>query len=572
MEFSAPTFNSRPEDSSTGDSLGLGAVTERLYGEAFAGINNAVWYVRPYAALCWMVDQLDIIKDGQRKVTVREINEWRHRLELGLGKMELLMMWLATLQGVQGLPGKSRFKEERSKASLRMSDYRVKTRFLESAWYAPSLFDGLDLLDASSEYEKTYCCTKAGKELAKAYDARVRKLPTPFQKWLLDLSPAGLSCTSRRVWELQSVLSLESPPSAGERKAFFEQFSTNSARRPSIRLALDALFVLEQQELPTTVDDIRLAMAAGRTPDGSVLVEPGQADEVRDSAQLRWSVLQLRLLHRLALEALLGVVERYLYATEVSPVLPRSKFDVTCAVSDCVHAPQAGAKAVPPLQLTVELTLEWMRKKQGGAPTLQAAGIGNPEGYLHLGHLKDRLRAGLSNGLSEKAQKDWTLTCRYALWALLYCAVEVDNLSCRMDASNLLALDEGKLPLLELRNLVHRHRDSPLEELTRQIVRKHVIDQHLYVATSRTAQAGDGRNRFVFQPEGTNLDRWNDGLSTDFLPLREGGDVLYSVLRLLADCGMVEYQFDKPAQFNTRFRLTRRGREWCRTAGGYLGD
>lgn len=297
MDFSAPTFNTRPEDSSTGDSLGLGSVTERLYGEAFAGINNAVWYVRPYAALCWMVEQLDIFEQGQRKVTVRDIAEWRGRLELGLGKIELLMMWLATLEGVQGLPGKSRFKEEPSKASLRMSDYSVKTRFLESAWYAPSLFDGLDLVYASSEYEKTYRCTKAGKELAKAYDAQVRKLPTRLQKWLVDLSPAGLSCTSQRVKDLRSVLSLKLPPSAGERTAFFELFSTNSARRPSIRLALDALCVLEQQELPATVDDIRLAMAAGRTPDGSVLVEPGQADEVRDKAQLRWSVLQLRLLH-----------------------------------------------------------------------------------------------------------------------------------------------------------------------------------------------------------------------------------------------------------------------------------
>ncbi|MDA0576327.1 hypothetical protein [Burkholderia gladioli] len=565
MDFSAPTFNTRPEDSSTGDSLGLGAVTERLYGEAFAGINNAVWYVRPYAALCWMIDQLDIFKHGARKVRASDIREWRDRLELGLGKIELLMMWLATLEGVQGLPGKSRFKEEPSKAGLRMSDYHVKTRFLESAWYAPSLFDGLDLVYASSEYEKTYRCTDAGKELAKAYDAQVRKLPTRLQKWLVDLSPAGLRCTSQRVVELRSVLSLKSPPSAEERKVFFEQFSTNSARRPSLRLALDALSVLEQHELPTTVDDIRLAMAAGRTPDGSVLVEPGHADEARDKAQLRWSVLQLRLLHRLALEALLGVVERYLYATEVSPALPRSKSDVVYAVSDCMHAPQSGTKAVPPLQPSVGQTLEWMLKKKGGAPTLQAAGIGDPDGYLYLGRLKAMLRAGLS-----PSHKDWTLTCRYAMWALLYCAVEVGNLKSRRDAQDLLALDEGKLPLLELRTLVHDHYDKPLEELTRHIVRKQVIDQHLYVATSRTAQAGDGQNRFVFQPEGTNLERWNDGLSTDFLPLREGGDVLYSVLRLLADCGLVRYQFDKPAQFNAWFWLTPKGRGWCQTAADRL--
>ncbi|HDR8948753.1 TPA: hypothetical protein QDA71_005832 [Burkholderia vietnamiensis] len=572
MDFAAPTFNTRPEDSSTGDSLGLGAVTERLYGEAFAGINNAVLYVRPYAALCWMVYQLDIFEHGSGKATVGEIKAWRDRLDLGLGKIELLMMWSATIEGVQGLPGKSRFKEKPSRASLQMSDYRVKTRFLESAWYGPSLIDGLGLVYASSDSEKTYRCTEGGKALALAYDAQVRKLQPQHQKWLIDLRPEALSCTSRRVEALQSVLSLASPPSPGEREAFFEQFSTQSARRPSIRLALDALDVLEQQHLSTTVDDVRLAMAAGRTPDGSFLVEPSQTDEVRDEAQLRWSVLQLRLLHRLALEALLGVVERYLYATEVSPALPRTKDDVVVRISDCVHAPQTGTKAVPPLQSTVELTLEWLHRKQGGAPTLQAAGIGNPDGYLHLGHLKDRLRAGLSVGFGQKAQEGLTLTCRYALWALLYCAVEVDNLSSRRSAANLLGLDEGKLPLLELRNLVQRYRDKPLEMLTRQIIRQHVIDQHLYVATSRTAQAGDGHNRFVFRTEGANLERWNDGLSTDFLPLGEGGDVLHSVLRLLGDCGMVRYQVDNPARFNTRFRLTKAGREWCRTAGGYLGD
>jgi hypothetical protein len=567
MDFSAPTFNSRPEDSSTGDSLGLGSVTERLYGEAFVGINNAVWYVRPYAALCWMVYKLDIFEHGTKRANASEISEWRRRLELGLGKIELLMMWSATLEDVLGLPGKSRFQEKPSRASLRMSDYRVKTRFLESAWYAPSLFDGLDLVQASGKFEKTHRCTAAGKALALAYDAQVRKLSTTLQKWLVDIRPDALRCTSRRVVQLRSVLSLKSPPSAEEREVFFEQFSTNSARRPSMQLALDALCVLEQQELPTTVDDIRLAMAAGRTPDGSVLVEPGQADAVRDKAQLRWSVLQLRLLHRLALEALLGVVERYLHATEISPALPRSKYDVAYAVSDCVHAPQARTKAVPPLQSTVGLTLEWMRKKQGGEPTLQAVGIGDPDGYLYLGRLKAMLRAGLN----QKSQKDWTLTCMYALWALLYCAVEVGNLSSRKDGSNLLALDEGKLPLLELRKLVYDHHDKPLAELTRRIVRKHVVDQHLYVATSRTAQAGDGRNRFVFQPEGTKLERWNDGMSTDFQQLGEGGDVLYAVLRLLADCGLVEYQIDKPAQLNTWFWLTKKGREWCRTGAKYPG-
>lgn len=566
MDFSAPAFNTLPVDSSTGDALGLSSVTERLYSDAFGGLNNVVWYVRPYAALCWMVYKLDIFEHGMKGASSDAVRMWQQKLELGLGKIELLLMWSAALEDVEQIPGKSRFKNATSKAcSLRMSDYPVKTRFLESAWYRPSLIDGLGLVKASEKFEKTYRCTEAGKALAIEYERQVKKLSPRLQKWLVDLSPAALRCTSRQVKALQSVLSLKSLPSAGERNAFFEQFSIDGARRPSVRLALEVMDILEQNELPTTIDDIRIAMAAAQTPDGTVLVRPGHASEVRDYAQLRWSVLQLRLLHRLALEALLGAAERYLYATEVSPALPRSKSDVVYAISDCVHARLGETETEPPLQSGVGETLALLLNKQGNAPTLQAAGIGDPEGYLHLGYIKSVLR----EGLSEKSPKDWTSTCRYALWALLYCAVEVDNLKSRRGVQELLESDEGKLPLSELRRLVQAYHDRPLHELTRVIVRRHVIDQHLYVATSRTAQARDGKNRFIFQPEGNSLERWNDGLAKDFLPLRESGDVLHSVLRLLADCGRVKYVYDTPARFNSWFSLTPKGREWCRTEADY---
>lgn len=96
-------------------------------------------------------------------------------------------------------------------------------------------------------------------------------------------------------------------------------------------------------------------MAVGRTPKNSILVESGMQDEALYKAQLRWSVLQLRLLHRLALEALLGVVERYLYATEVIPEYLGPIRCCLCHQRLCA-CPPTSADTVPPLQSTVELT------------------------------------------------------------------------------------------------------------------------------------------------------------------------------------------------------------------------
>lgn len=554
---SGPVFTSVPASSSAGDFLGMGAVGERLYSGVFPGVNNAVRHIRPYAAICWMVFQLRqrAFVDGRASMA-----DYRAMTKRGIWKIQLLLNWTAHLTGAQMFPGTERFKDNRTFAVLRPETWpNIKISFWDTAWYKPGLVNGLRFLNEGTGGSRgTYDCTPAGLALAEAYHESVCKLPgTKLATWLAD--PDELDCPRKRVLALDSVLNLDKP-SVAERSAFLHQYlgaehessaGNGRNRRKGLLLALRALEALEAEEAEGIVDTLRHTMAAGRTPRGVPLDLKGV-----ESAQLRWSLLQTRQLQRLALEALLGLAERHILQAECKGT-PRQKEDIASAIAVYLKPGKENT-----LSGRVGVNLEWIKNAQGGHPTVQIAGLVNNDENLSFAVLKAALR--------ERTGPDpvaWPACARLAMWALLVCVAEVENMQAVPGARDLLEWDADKLALGELRRVAHTYRDRSMVEFACFVVERFVIGQHLAVSVARSDQGQDGKQRFVFTPERDGLTRFMEAGTPRFVEASESGDILYHAMLLLENCRLVGHKdaagFSAGDQrFTSNFFLKKAAKSW----------
>lgn len=550
-----PTFTTVPQRSSAGDFLGMGAIGERMYGGVFPGLNNAARHIRPYAALCWMVHTLQQRAFANSKADIGALREDTQR---GIWKIQLLLNWVAKLDEVQGYPGYDRFEDDPEEVELRKETWsNIKVSFWDTAWYKPSLLNGLRFLnEGTKQYRGTYSCTEAGIALAEAYGEEVQALGAATAKWLAD--PHELTCTKKRLQTLRPVLELENP-SMGEQMAFMRQYFAAEFDRPSaggrnrrmgLILALRTIHALQQEEANTTMEDIRHAMAAGCTPGGELINDKGL-----EGIRLQWATLQVRALQRLAMETLLALAERHILLAEQTGAA-RQKEDIADAIAAYMK-PAKGNDVFP----TVQKNYDWAKTEQGKYRTLQAAGL--VEGNLHLGiaALKAELRGSV--GLD---QAKWPLHAQQAIWTLIVCAIEAENLSQEKGAKRLLDWDAGKLSLNGLRKAMNVHMGEPIERFTWYVVRHFVIEQHLSVATERSVVRLDGKQRFVFSPERDGLTRFADTGAARFVDAQESGDILYHALLLLTNCGKLRYVpvADGPAytnRFDGKFTLNKAGRK-----------
>lgn len=552
MDFRGPEFNSPPPKSSAGDALGMGAISERLYGDVFPGINNVVHYVRVYSALCWVVSQT------YRQVGIEQPTLARAKHQsMALEKMQLLLMWhAAQTPTIDRIPGK---KNLASKSQLNIANPGAgKLRLLDATWYQPSITNGLGLLRRLTVRKKTvYECLEAGEKLAEAFEALVSEKLTPaLRNWLLDTSPGALVCDEERLEELLPALSLEERPTQDEIDAFLQVFMSFE-RTPGLIQAMHTADILKKNKLSAKVDDIRVAMAAGVAPNGATIA----LDSCRQ-AQLSWSVLQVRLLQRLAAETLLALVERYLRIAAAGHDLDTTKSGVAQAIANCVHMTADGESSN--FGATFLETAAVLKVRQGNKPTLQSSGIQTQDALISLQSFKSNLRSKIPNEVLT-----WRDRGQLAIWAMAYCAVEAGNLArLHPGVKELLLEDEDKFSLAQLQELANICGELPLREFTQQLVLQYIIDLHLTTAISRTAQAarkGLSANRFLFQPVEGRLEWWNDGRGRAPLQVGEAGDVLYAAMRLLADCALLDYvpvETLGAARFATSFSLTKAGKQW----------
>lgn len=553
---SGPVFTTVPATSSVGDFLGMGAVGERLYGGVFPGVNNAVRHIRPYAAICWMVLQLkqQAFADGQVSMA-----DFRAMTKRGIWKIQLLLNWSAQVTGAQMFPGTERFKDNPESVVLSPESWpNIKVSFWDTAWYKPGLVNGLRFLnEGGGESRGTYNCTPAGVAIAEAYDKAVRALPkTKLAAWLAD--PDDLECSRKRLISLDSVLNLDKP-SVAEQRAFLKQYlaaeheptTSGDDRRNGLLLALRTLGALQAEDAEQTVDTLRHTMAAGRTPNGNLLDLEGLK-----SAQLRWSILQTRLLQRLALETLLGLTERHILQSECEGT-PRQKEDIAATVAAYLKPGKDNL-----LCDTVGENLEWIECAQGDLPTAQAAGLIEGDESLNFAALKAALRERTGPNSAV-----WPACAQRAIWALLVCAAEVENLQEMKGARVYLEWDADKLALAQLRQAALMYSDRSVEEFTRFVVERFVIGQHLSVAVARSDQGRDGKQRFVFTPERDGLTRMMEAGTPRFVEATESGDILYHAMLLLENCGLVGHKAaaGSPAseqRFEATFFLKKAAKRW----------
>ncbi|WP_247361839.1 hypothetical protein [Ralstonia pseudosolanacearum] len=551
-----PTFTTVPPRSSAGDFLGMGAVGERLYGGVFAGLNNAARHIRPYAAICWMVDTLHrrAFADGRG-----DIGKLRKETKLGIWKIQLLLNWVAKLDRLQGYPGTDRFEGDPDEEELRKETWpNIKVSFWDTAWYKPSLLNGLRFLnEGTKSHRGTYSCTEAGAALATAYAEEVGKLEPTLASWLAD--PNELTCSKMLLQKLRPVLGLETP-SRGEQNAFMRQYfeaafgalsERGKSRRKGLTLALRTLDALEREEASTTVEDIRHAMAAGCTPGGTFVDDSGL-----ERTRLQWAVLQVRALQRLAMETLLALAERQILLAEQTAA-PRQKEDI----ADVIAAYLKPAKDNHVFE-SIQANYDWAKEAQGAYGTLQAAGLVYDNEHLALADLKAKLRGTVGHD-----EKRWKDAARQAIWTLIVCAMEAENLAAENGAKQFLAWDAGKLSLEGLRQALNAHKQDSTENFARHIVLRFVLVQHLNVATERSVAGLDEKQRFVFSPEQEGLTRFAEVGAARFVDAQESGDILFHALLLLKNCGKLQYipvGEDRPAylnRFEGAFTLNSAGRK-----------
>ena len=550
-----PQFTTLPQNSGAGDFLGMGAVGERLYTGVFPGLNNAVRHIRPYAAICWMIQKVNEEAFKSGAVTPSQL---KNLTDQGIWKIQLLLNWAAYLNKEEMYPGVERFRSDQDKVDLCRSTWPdIKISFWDAVWYRPGLLNGLRLVNEGSGANRgTFDCTDAGKALADAYDKAVVSLEMPtLVKWLSD--PNAFTCTRKTVVKLDPILRL-SRPSKAEQTAFLRQYALaefdgaaadlGHTRRRGLLLALRSIRALEEEDALTSVDNIRHTMATGITP-GNKSIDLAGAEDV----QLKWSILQMRLLQRLALENLLNLVEWHVHKAECEQ-LPRGKTDIADAIAEYF-----GADAKNNFSGLVGFHLDSIKGSQRHFATIQAAGFARKNGFEHFRFidLKEKLRRRFH--FSDKGDRE--LCAQSAVWALLVCAVDVENQRSRKGAQKMLEWDADKLSLMGLNQAAYQHQDALLSDFARFLVERQVILQHFNVASARTAQRLDGRQRFIFTNEREGLARIANVESSQAGDVGETGDVLFHALLLLENCAVLEHIPDVAAgarfqRFRGTFTLT----------------
>lgn len=192
----------------------------------------------------------------------------------------------------------------------------------------------------------------------------------------------------------------------------------------------------------------------------------------------------------------------------------------------------------------------------------QSAGLIDDNEHLAIAALKAELRGTVGHD-----EKHWPASARQAIWTLIVCAMEAENLAKEKGAKQFLEWDAGKLSLDGLRQALIAYKDDSTENFARHVVLRFVLVQHLNVATERSVAGLDDKQRFVFSPEQDGLTRFAEVGAARFVDAQESGDILFHALLLLKNCGKLQYipvGEDRPTylnRFEGTFLLKKAGRK-----------
>ena len=533
--FDKPIF-SLPLDSKIAgdDPLGLAPTNERLYGAVFPGINNVVRYIRVYSALCWISQRVDrYLKLHGTTLSNKEV---KNLFDQASQKMELLIGWTNQHKGYRAVAGALRnFPTDNKPVKLIFESFgNSRVSLLDAVAYRPSITNGLRFLEQRTN--ATFGCTPAGELLANAFNSHIES--SAHYEWLANILKLNISRSD--VLEIEPFLDL-GIPSHSEQSAFLQQFFPNLGegrlddftqnRWLSIHLVLQSIHAdtIYKQSIGkagwTTEDEIRIAMARGRTPDGTLLNLSGL-----ETVQAWWAILQLRQLQRLALDTLFAMVERFLDSKTIA--------QETTSIDKC--AQQLGDLLTPELiseyELNVVSLFNTFHKSRGACDSLYATACSesdDPDEFFDLFHHIQELRSGSLN-IGDPEDND-ALASAYI--ALIFCAAETDNLLNLQKTKDALETDRDSCSLLSLLALVKQMGNTTPSAFLSYVLKHWVILRHFQIVADRSRQ-NDGKNRFRFMVGDNGLERFDPAAGMSQPAFSQ--DRLQHILILSEQSGLLE--------------------------------
>jgi hypothetical protein len=533
--FDKPIF-SLPLDSKIAgdDPLGLAPTNERLYGAVFPGINNVVRYIRVYSALCWISQRVDrYLKLHGATLSNKEV---KNLFDQASQKMELLIGWTNQHKGYRAVAGALRnFPTDNKPVKLIFESFgNSRVSLLDAVAYRPSITNGLRFLEQRTN--ATFGCTPAGELLANAFNSHIES--STHYEWIANILKLNISRSD--VLEIEPFLDL-GIPSHSEQSAFLQQFFPNLGegrlddftqnRWLSIHLVLQSIHAdtIYKQSIGkagwTTEDEIRIAMARGRTPDGTLLNLSGL-----ETVQAWWAILQLRQLQRLALDTLFAMVERFLDSKTIA--------QETTSIDKC--AQQLGDLLTPELiseyELNVVSLFNTFHESRGACDSLYATACSesaDPDEFFDLFHHIQELRSGSLN-IGDPEDND-ALASAYI--ALIFCAAETDNLLNLQKTKDALETDRDSCSLLSLLALVKQMGNTTPSAFLSYVLKHWVILRHFQIVADRSRQ-NDGKNRFRFMVGDNGLERFDPAAGMSQPAFSQ--DRLQHILILCEQSGLLE--------------------------------
>lgn len=525
----APTYAGAVQRGVVGDDpLGLAPTNERLYNSAFPGFNNYVRHIRVYAALCWMTQQVGL---ALKKLGTTTTGDARRTFESSMEKMELALVWAN--QGVLGIAGSQRiFPDHDNSIDFQFGAFGTsRATLFDAATYRPSLTYGLKFLAPISS--GVYGCLPAGESIADAFDSAVRELPEYHWLKATDVTTGKRS----QVERLRQALDVMTP-SPAEQSAFLANFfpsaldetasNDDRARWLTLRLMLKSVDAVCQhkkslaQVAMATTKEVRACMARGIVPDGTSVLEPDL-----ERVQAWWAVLQVRQLHRLALEAIYCVVERWIAEREtggggqsLSECVSQLSQAVLAHLHDSLHETVAQLEEhfmhLQGSHSSLYEAAARRQEKEADASGDEAEDENEADIFEHIRRLQDKASLAFDD--------DGACTAlAYSYIALVACAVETENLSHNEDAMQTLRADRDSCSLLRMSELVRRFRGASVTEFMGHLIKDWVVLRHFAVVGTRSVPF-DGKNRFRIVMGDYGLERFDKsarlstpGLSQDRL-------------------------------------------------------
>jgi hypothetical protein len=485
------------------DFLGLRAVNTNLMGRCLPGINNVSAHVRPFALIAWIFWRFHQLATAANliSVTSEELRVWQE-------KIETLFTWSHVLHGVGGIPGTQAVAPKSGFASWKRQS--GSTSLMAALQYGPAAKSPKGLGFIEQTESGLFRTTGYGNQLAEGLDKCLNGVGRA--KLLRNLAEA--SATANEVSDLYSHWAIQTP-TAKERRAFWSAFysepdvgdgTLTGNRSATLYLILG---LLKTAQTPLTTDEIRSALFYGMI----LQRKPSSVPKELTAHWHRWICLQVRQAQRLAMESILGWLERHIEDEQVHD---------TETIADYVN----------------ELWRESASILAHG-PTVSSVLSSFAANDIHALLQRSRKDESLSifalmNEVSNRFDKYDDLHVLYALRILFLCAeyTRVLSASETIDAD----LNLGGAERISLRywlDSLDRSSDLGTRAFILLLLEQHIISQHLAVA-ARRYDGGTQRLRISIEEEGLTV------LADSGLPLSVTPDRLFTALSLMAECRIIE--------------------------------